>query len=85
MLVTITSSPGFISLSNSAPEISKAQLSDANTISFSVLPIQSGLNPCGSLTAISFFDVITINEYEPFSLLIVFTSASSIDFAFNLS
>ena len=82
---TTTISPGFTSLINSAPHISNAQLSEANTISSPNFPIHNGLNPCGSLQAINFCGDIITNEYEPFKIFIVFAIASSVDFAFNLS
>ena len=58
-----TISPGSKSLINSPPSISISQFSDAKIYSpLSLFPSNKGLNPCGSLTAISSWSVNITNE-----------------------
>ncbi len=57
-----TTSPGSTSLTNSAPIVSSAQVSDASIYALSLLPIQRGLKPNGSLAPISFLGLITTSE-----------------------
>ena len=55
--VIITTSPGSISLTKSAPIISKAQVSEHKIYEPSKLPKTSGLIPRGSLAPINFLFV----------------------------
>ena len=71
-------SPGSTSLINSAPTTSRPQ--DSEEIiqePSSVLPMQRGLNPCGSRTAINLFSVIIAKQKAPFTcctLSMIFSS-----------
>ena len=56
--VRVTTSPGSTSLTNSAPTVSKAHVSDVRKYVLSLLPIQRGLKPNGSLAPISFLGLI---------------------------
>ncbi len=70
----------------SAPTALRAQLSDATTqVPPAVLPKQSGRNPWGSLTQISFLGDMSTREYAPSSRSIALLTASSIDGAESLS
>ena len=61
-----TISPGSTSLINSAPVVSSAHDSDATTYAPSwVFPMHNGLNPSGSLNAMSLVAVIRMHEYAP--------------------
>ena len=60
--VIVTTSPGSTSLTNSAPTVSRAQVSEDKKYVLSLLPIQSGLKPNGSLAPISFLGLITTKE-----------------------
>ena len=75
--VMVTISPGSTSLINSAPTVSRAHVSDDKKYALSLLPMQSGLNPKGSLAPISFLGLITISEYAPLIFFIAFLTASS--------
>ena len=61
-----TISPFSTSLTNVAPTISRAQVSDAKMYEFFNFPITNGLIPKGSLTPTNFLFVIKISEYPPF-------------------
>ena len=63
-LITIIS-PGSISLTCSAPTISKAQVSDDNTQPSPNFPNTNGRTPLGSLIPISFVRVIATTENAP--------------------
>ena len=52
-------SPGSTSLTNSAPIVSSAQVSDVTIYALSLFPMQRGLKPNGSLAAISFLGLST--------------------------
>ena len=77
MLVIVTTSPGSTSLTNSAPTVSRAHVSDDKKYVLSLLPMQRGLNPNGSLAPISFLGLMTTSEYAPFIFNIAFLTASS--------
>jgi len=57
--VMVITSPGSISLTNSAPIVSSAQVSDVTIYALSLFPMQRGLKPNGSLAAISFLGLST--------------------------
>ena len=63
---TTTISPFSTSLTNDAPTISKAHVSEAKINDSFNLPITNGLIPKGSLTPISFLLVIITREKPPF-------------------
>ena len=60
--VIITTSPGFISLTNSALIISNAQVSEQRIYAPSNFPKTNGLIPKGSLAPINFLFVKITNE-----------------------
>ncbi len=60
--VIATISPGSTSRTNSAPIVSSAHDSDASIYALSLLPIQSGLKPNGSLAPISLRGLATTRE-----------------------
>src|SRR6266542_3706001 len=73
---TITSSPGRISRSSSAPTRSSAHVSDATTQSSPSCPTHSGRNPCASRKARSFPSESATTEKAPSSFAIAATMAS---------
>ena len=74
---TTTISPGSRLRSNSAPTLSSAQVSEANTIASPRLPIQSGRKPHGSRAAMSLRGLITISENAPFKCGTALSTAAS--------
>ena len=81
----VTTSPGSTSLTNSAPIVSSAQLSDASMYALSRFPIQSGLKPNGSLAPISFLGLMMTSEYDPLTFLRALVTASSTEPHLTLS
>ena len=73
-----TISPASISLTNSAPMASNAQLSEARTYisSSAILPKHNGLNPSGSRTPISLSFIIIPRAKQPFNFSTVLKTAS---------
>ena len=58
----VTISPGSMSRTKVAPTVSSAQVSEAMIYALSLFPMQSGLNPKGSLAPISFLGDMTTRE-----------------------
>ena len=83
--VIVTTSPGFTSRMNTAPTVSRAQLSEARMYVLPDLPMHSGLNPYGSLTPMSFLGEATTSEYAPFIFPAAEITASSAVAALTLS
>ena len=83
--VIVTISPGATSRTNSAPTVSKAQLSDEKKYALSRLPMQSGWNPNGSLAPIILRGLATTSEYAPRIFCIANFTASSTVPTCNLS
>ena len=73
-------SPGSISLTNSAPIASRAQLSDDRMYPSSILPRHRGLIPCGSRTPMSLFSVKITIAKEPLIACIASNIALSTPF-----
>ena len=61
----ITISPGLISLTNSAPIASNAQLSEAKTQPFGSFPKLRGRIPLGSRAPTKVFSVMIVKAYPP--------------------
>ena len=88
----ITNSPGSISLTNSAPIVSNAHVSDDNTnVPSSFFPRQSGLIPCASRIPTNLLLMIITNANDPVileSILLIDSSIPYLEFFpnnFNIS